>query len=213
MARKAKPKLSPQEKTAQQAAQHAQNWLPFQAIQDNCLLRKDGALVAGIKIAPFNLTLKSPRETQGIIQSFQAALNGLNAPWQWVSLSRPVDLEAYGAHLDHVAAQISGPRQPILRAYQHWVQGQAHDGSQVERRYYLLMTRHGKDAQAEHRTALRGFLDDIARIRGFRALVLDEALWHELLFLVFHADQAARETIPDGRPRPIPHFHAQEVLT
>ena len=212
MLRKASPTLSPQENTAQHASQYAQNWLPFQDIQENYLIRKDGATVAGVKIAPFNLALKSEREIQGIIQSFQAALNGLTVPWQWVSLSRPVDLEAYWAHLEQVAAQVSGPRQHILRDYQHWVQGQAQSGSQVERRYYLLMTRQGKDAQAEHRTALRGVLDDIARIRGLRATVLDDALWRELLFLVFHADQAAIEAIPDGRPRAIPTYAPQEVF-
>ena len=212
MLRRKHPKLSPQEKTAQQASQSAQNWLPIQAIHDGCLMRKDGAVVAGLKIAPFNLALKSARETQGIIQSFQAALNGLTVPWQWVSLSRPVDLEAYGAHLDQLASQISGLRQPILRDYQQWVRGQAQNGSHVERRYYLLMTRQGPDAQAAHRTALRGLLDDLARIRGFRATVLDEDLWHELLFLVFHADQVAIEGIPDGRPRPIPTYAPQEVF-
>ena len=169
-------------------------------------------MVAGLKIAPFNLGLKSARETQSIIQSFQAALNGFTVPWQLVSLSRPVDLGAYWVHLDQVAAQVSGPRQRMLRDYRHWVQAQAQSGQQVERRYYLLMTRQGKDAQAEHRTALRGFLDDIARIRGFRATILDEVLWHELLFLVFHADQAATEPLPDGRPRVIPTHAPQEVF-
>lgn len=205
-------RLTPSARVAQQAQQHAQKWLPFQTVQDGCLIRQDGAVVAGLKIAPFNLSLKSERETQGIIQHFQAALNGLNVPWQWVSLYRPVDLDAYLGTLDDRQNRSQGIRRQILRDYQGWVRHQAHSGQQVERRYYCLMTRQGKEAMAEHRATLRGFLDDVARIRGFQATVLDDALWRELLFLVFHADQAAEEAIPDGLPQPIPLYRPQEVF-
>ena len=203
-------KPTPQEPTRAQAEAVAQQWLPFEDLHDGFLIRKDGAVVAGIKISPFNLSLKSERERSGVIHSFQAALNGLSVPWQLLSLYRPVDLDAYWGILAHQAIQVSGIRRQVLRNYEHWVRQQAQQGGQVERRYYLLMTRHSPDACAEHRTALRGLLDDVARIRGFRATMLDDALWRELLFLVFHADQAATETVPDGGARAVPIYHTQE---
>ena len=200
---KAQP--TPQAIAQAQARQRAQSWLPLKDLHDGFLIRPDGGVIAGIKIAPFNLALKSERERQGIIQSFQAALNGLTVPWQLLSLERPVDLDAYLDSLDRVDVP-NGPQKRILRDYAGWVRAQAQSGNQVERRYYLLMTRQGKDAQAEHRTALRGLGDDLARIRGFRMTILDDALWRELLFLVFHADQAAVEAVPEGGPRPTPVY-------
>lgn len=200
---KAQP--TPQEIAQAQARQRAQFWLPLKDLHDGFLIRPDGGVIAGIKIAPFNLALKSERERQGIIQSFGAALNGLSVPWQLLSLERPVDLDAYLDSLDRVDVP-NGPQKRILRDYAGWVRAQAQSGNQVERCYYLLMTRQGKDAQAEHRTALRGLGDDLARIRGFRMTILDDALWRELLFLVFHADQAAVESVPDGGPRATPVY-------
>ena len=203
-------KPTAQEQALAHAQAVAQSWLPFKDLHDGFLIRKDGAVVAGIQIAPFNLSLKSERERAIVIQSFQAALNGLNVPWQLLSLYRPVDLDSYLGTLDVQAAAVTGTRRRVLSEYGRWVRSLAQQGGQVERRYYLLMTRQGNDAMAEHRTALRGLLDDVARIRGFRATVLDDALWRELLFLVFHAGQAATETVPDGRPRPIPVYTPKE---
>ena len=205
--KKGKHKPTAQEQAYARAQATAQKWLPFKDLHDGFLIRKDGATVAGIKISPFNLSLKSERERNSIIQSFQAALNGLSVPWQLLSLYRPVDLDSYLGTLDQQATQVSGTRRRVLADYGRWVRQQAQQGGQVERRYYLLMTRQGKDAPAEHRTALRGLLDDLARLRGFRSTVLDDALWRELLFLVFHAGQAAVETVPNGGPRAVPLYH------
>ena len=201
-----KHKPTPAEQAAIKARQTAQNWLPVKDLHDGFLIRPDGGVVAGVKISPFNLELKSERETHSIIQSFQAALNGLNVPWQLLSLYRPVDLDQYLGTLDDQISQWQGMRRQVLRDYGQWVRAQAQSGQQVERRYYLLLTRQGKDALAAHRSALRGLTEDVARIRGFRATILDDALWRELLFLVFHAGQAASETIPDGGPQPIPFY-------
>ena len=200
---------TPQEIAQARARQRAQSWLPLKDLHDGFLIRPDGAVVAGVKIAPFNLALKSERERQGIITSFQAALNGLTVPWQLLSLERPVDLDAYLDSLDRIEVP-NGPQKRILRDYAGWVRAQAQSGNQVERRYYLLTTRPGKDAQAEHRTALRGLVDDLARIRGFRTTILDDALWRELLFLVFHADQAATEAVPEGGPRATPVYRRDQ---
>ena len=45
-------RLTASERVAQQAQQHAQKWLPFQTVQDGCLIRQDGAVVAGLKNCP-----------------------------------------------------------------------------------------------------------------------------------------------------------------
>ena len=207
--------LSTKKKPAQKseptpAQKTAQSWLPIKDLHDGCLFRPDGGVVAGLAIAPFSLTLKSERERASAIQGFQAALNGLTTPWQLLSLYRPVDLDAYLASLDNATSEAAGIRRRVLGDYARWVRQQVQAGDSVERRYYLLMTRTGRDALAEHQQALRGLTDDLGRIRGFRADVLTDAAWRELLFLMFHAGQAAVETIPNGGPNPTPLYRRKD---
>lgn len=197
-----KAELSPAQKTAQ-------SWLPIKDLHDGYLYRPDAGVVAGVQIAPFSLALKSERERTQAIQGFQAALSGLTVPWQMLSLYRPVDLDSYLASLDTATDNASGTRRKVLGDYARWVRQQVQAGASVERRYYLLMSRTGKDAVADHMQSLRGLVDDLGRIRGFRADVLTDALWRELLFLMFHAGQAAVESIPDGRARPTPLYRKE----
>lgn len=196
------PELTPAQKTAQ-------SWLPIKDLYDGCLVRPDGGVVAGLTIAPYSLALKSERERLSAVQAFQAALSGLTVPWQLLSLYRPVDLDSYLASLDAAIADAVGPRRRVLNDYSRWVWHQVQGGDNVERRYYLLLTRTGNDARAEHAQTLRGLTDDFARIRGFRTTVLTDADWRELLFLMFHAGQAAVEDIPDGGPRPTPLYRKE----
>ncbi len=201
MKKATKPAKQPEPTSAQKTAQ---SWLPIQDLHDGCLFRPDGGVVAGIQISPFSLALKSERERTQAIQGFQAALSGLTVPWQLLSLYRPVDLDSYLASLDTATDAATSTRRRVLGDYARWVRQQVQGGDSVERRYYLLLTRTGKDAVAEHQQSLRGLTDDLGRIRGFRADPLTDALWRELLFLMFHAGQAAVESIPDGGARPTP---------
>jgi len=191
------PKPSPAELTAQ-------SWLPIKDLRDGCLFRPDGGVVAGVQIAPFSLSLRSDRERAVAIQGWQAALSGITVPWQIVSVYRPTDLDQYLALLDTLTADAKGPRRTVLTEYARWVRSKIRSGETVERRYYLLMTRTGKDAVAEHQQTLRGLMEDAQRIRGFRVDVMTDAAWRELLFLLFHANQAAIEAIPDEGSRPTP---------
>lgn len=188
------------------AAQRAQDWLPIADLRDGCLFRPDGGVVAGLVLAPYPLSLKSQREREAAVRAFQAAVNGLSVPWQVLSLFRPVDLDAYLGGLDQALATATGRRREVLRRYTDWVTTLARGGDTLERRYYLLMTRTGPDAVALHRTTLRALVDDLGRIRGFAARVLDDAAWRELLFLAFHAAQAAVEAVPDGVPQRTPMY-------
>lgn len=189
----------------------AQSWLPIQDLHDGCLIRSDGGVVAGIQIAPFSLSLKSERERESVIRGFQAVLSGISIPWELVSLYRPTDLDSYLAGLDNVTDEATGPRRALLAEYTRWVRTKIQSGESVERRYYLLLTRTGKDALAEHQQTLRGIVEDSQRIRGFRVDVLTDARWRELLFLLFHAAQAAVEPVPDGGFRSGPLYHREET--
>ncbi len=178
----------------------AQDWLPIRDLHDGCLIRPDGGVVGGLTIAPFSLQLKSAREVENLVRAFQAALNGLTVPWQVLSIGRPMDLDAYLESLDRQLMESDPRRKPLLREYLRWVSNMVRSGSTVERRYYLLLTRHGPDAVSEHREHLRAVAEDLARIStGFRSMPMTDADWRELLFLAFHADQSSIERVPTDR--------------
>lgn len=178
----------------------AQDWLPIRDLYDGCLIRPDGGVVAGLTIAPFSLQLRSAREADTLVRAFQAALNSLTVPWQLLSVGRPMDLDVYLASLDRQLMDSDPRRKPLLREYLRWVSNMVRSGTTVERRYYLLLTRHGHDAVSEHREHLRAVAEDLARINtGFRAGPMTDADWRELLFLAFHADQSSIERVPTDR--------------
>lgn len=182
------------------AQQAAQDWLPIRDLHDGCLFRPDGAVVAGIVLPPFSLSLKSAREVAHLIAGLQAALNALDVPWQILSLGRPVELDSYLQSLEAQLPDASPARKPLLREYWHWVTGLVRSGETTERRYYLLMVRTGADAVAEHRSGIRDVLDGLSRVDpAFQARAMTDADWRELLFLAFHADQSAVESVPEGR--------------
>ena len=188
--------------TSAPAVNAAQDWLPLSDLREGCLIRPDGGVVGGIAVAPLSLQLKSESEKRAIIGAVHAALNGLQVPFQILSLFRPVDLDQYLASLDAMLANADQARKQVLRDYLSWVHGLVRSGEAVERRYFILITRRGPDALQEHRTSLPGLVSDLMRARGLQCRVMDDATWRELLFLSFHSGQAAVESVPDGLRMP-----------
>ena len=148
--------LRPSPKSAgASSSQAALDWLPLADLRDGCLIRPDGAAVGGVAISPMSLALKTENEKRAIVQAVHAALNGLQAPWQLLSLPRPVDLDRYLQSLDSRLADADQRRLPVLRDYLTWLHGLVRSGEATDRRYHLLVLRTGPDAVREHRQALR----------------------------------------------------------
>ena len=202
---------TPKPTAAEQTALTAQAWLPIRDLRDGLLLRADGAVVAGLAIAPYSLALKSTREQTQAVQTLAEALNGIDGAWQWLSVYRPVDLNAYLATVDAALdATPQGKRRQVLADYLRWATGLVRAGETVERKYYLLLTHTGKNAAEAHRTTLTQLTGALQAIRGFQATPMDDAAWREMLFLAFHAEQAAYEAIPDGLPRQAPVYRQRK---
>jgi hypothetical protein len=191
---KRKPKPAP----ASQAQAAAQDWLPLRDLDGGLLTRSDGAVVGGVRIEPLSLALKSAREVAALVGAVHAAMNGISVPWQMLAVQRPVDLDAELGRL--AALQVDARRAQVLRAYRAWVEGLVRGGESMERRFYVLLVRTGADAAAEHRQALPALAADLGRARGLGVRVMANVDWRELMFLAFHAEQAAVEAVPDGLP-------------
>jgi hypothetical protein len=186
---------------AETARKAAQDWLPFNDLHDGLLYRTDGTVVGGVSVAPFSLALKATSEKRTIIGVIHAAVNGLDQPWEILSMFRPVDLDTYLSSLDDRAGNTDPGRRLVLTKYMTWVAGIIHGGEAVERKYYLLVSRKGKDAPQEHRANLPQLAQDMQRARGLQVKVMTDQDWQELLFLSFQANHAAVESVPDGLGR------------
>ena len=186
--------------TTEQARRSAQAWLPLRDLHDGCVVRRDGAVVAGLAISPIDLALRSEAEREAVVDGVRDALGALQAPWELLSLERPVDLDSYLGDLDRALRDAAGSRRQALRDYAGWVTSLALAGGSVERRHHLLVVRDGPDAVAVHRAQMPALAQDLGRVRGLRVRVMDDADWRELLFLAFHGARAAVEPVPDGLP-------------
>lgn len=173
-----------------------QAWFPVKDIRDGCLVRKDGAVVGGIRLSALNLDLKSARETRAIISAVYGILNGLDVPWQMLSHYRPLDLDHYLESLKNETRQVSPRRERLLRQYYTWLGAQQDAGEAMERHYYLLLVRIGRDAVARHRETLPGLAQEWGRIRGMDAQVIEDDAWRALLFGFFHPTRIRVETVP-----------------
>ncbi len=178
-----------------------QAWFPIQAIRDGCLFRDDGAVIGGVSLSPLNLALKSPRETRAILTAVYAIFNSVRTPWQILSLYRPLDLAQYLESLQDQLHRVNPHRAALLRPYLEWVVAQQAGEQATERRYYCLFTRTGPDAVALHHETLPQVAQEWNRMRGMRAVILDDAAWQSLLFGFFHPTKLQAETVPDGWPQ------------
>ena len=174
----------------------AQAWFPIQDIREGCLVRKDGAVVGGIRLSALNLDLKSTRETRTIITAVYGILNGLDVPWQMLSHYRPLDLDHYLESLKNQTCQVSPQRERLLRSYYAWIGAQQDAGEAMERHYYLLVVRTGPDAVARHRETLPGLAQEWGRIRGMDAQVMEDDAWRALLFGFLHPTRIRVEAVP-----------------
>jgi len=84
-----------------------QDHLPIAGIQDDVIIMTDGSVRAVLRVEPINFELKSQREQDGIIYSYQAFLNSLEFPIQIVIQSKKLDLERYLIRLESTIKEMT----------------------------------------------------------------------------------------------------------
>jgi hypothetical protein len=93
-------KRKPKPDAAQIVKQSAQDWLPFKDIFSGAMYKRDGAIVAVLRVDPLNISLKSEGEKQRIISAVHEAINGQREPFQIICLPRALDLDQYLSSLN-----------------------------------------------------------------------------------------------------------------
>ena len=176
-----------------------QGWLPVRDVAGDLIVRRDGHLVAAIRVEPAPFALLSPREQGRQVRGLFEALQGLDGPVQILALPRPLDLDRYILDLQGRLSEADGPRRVLLRGYLGYVRTLASTGGAVERRFYLLLPggaagRRGADEE------LRGRAGELAAgltRAGLGAHPCDEREITDLLYVFLHPAQAAFERAED----------------
>lgn len=177
-----------------------QEWLPMRDVAGGLIYRRDGSLVAAIRVEPVNLALKTPAEQQSLMAALHEAFNSLQQPVQVLSVSRPLDLDAYVRSLEVRLREVDPTRQRLLRSYIRYVQGLVASGDAQERRYYLLLPQPAGPGAIEE--LLQRAQDLASRIQqaDLVAHVLDDRELLDLLHVWTHPTQASFERPPLGPP-------------
>lgn len=177
-----------------------QTWLPVSDLADDLVHRRDGRLVAAIRVEPVNLSLRSEGEQRRLLAVLHEAINSLQHPAQILSLPRPVDLDQYVQSLRQRLATVDRSREKLLRMYTQYVSGLVSGGEVQERRFYILLAQPpGREAARE---VLQRAHDLTARLRqaDLPARVLDDQELFDLLYVWGHPGQAAFERPPVAPP-------------
>lgn len=177
-----------------------QTWLPVSNVSDDLIHRRDGRLVAVVRLEPVNLSLRSPSEQNRLLAVLHEAINALQQPAQILSIPRPIDLDHYVQSLRNHLLTADPARERLLRMYTQYVAGLVGGGEVQERRFFILLSQPpGREATRE---VLQRAHDLTARLRqaDLAARVLDDQELFDLLYVWGHPEHAAFERPPVAPP-------------
>ena len=200
-------KRKPRPDTAQVQAQidkkSAQDWLPFKDVVGGAIHKRDGSMVAVLRVDTMNISLKSDHEKQRIISAVHETLNGQRDPIQIICLPRALDLDQYLSGLnDRLKNTTDNLKRRLLAEYVRYVAGLVTEGDVLERRYYILLEQKpGAGKRQNQREELQKRCHEFASnlgASGLRVQMCGDPEIIDLLFSFLTPRQAAYESAPDG---------------
>lgn len=177
-----------------------QAWIPIKDVYNGFIHRKDGSLVAAIRVLPVNFNLLTDNEKIRKIKSLEEVLNGVDFSFQIISIARPVDLDAYISFLDELKNSTSDRiKARLLAGYMTQAATMATSGEALERQFYILLDQPaGKNAQQDEALLYRKASDLHSSLTSadLHSHVCDDEELRDLLFIFTNPIQAAYERAP-----------------
>lgn len=194
--------LRPRRERPDPGCQVVQGWLPVQDVRQDlggaAIVRKDGALVAAVRVQPVPFALLSAGERARRISALHEAIQGIDGSAQISVVPRPLDLDAYIRALDAALAEAQGVRRTLLTDYARYVRTLAQGGDAIEHRFYILLARKGPTAAADVAQQASELIAALGRAE-IQALAADDQECRELLFAAMNPSVAAFErALPAG---------------
>ncbi|MDD4351402.1 MAG: hypothetical protein PHU71_00250 [Candidatus Gracilibacteria bacterium] len=128
-----------QKKQDQEAA--TQIYLKLAEVKDNIMVLKDGGVRAVLEVDSVNFDLKSEREQNTIIYSYQGFLNSLEFPIQILIKSRKLDIDGYLENMTEIAKNQKDPRlQAQTFEYNEYIGKLVELADIMEKRFYVIVS-------------------------------------------------------------------------
>jgi len=195
-----KRKTSKNKNVASRADASVQEWLPLSDVKNNLIYRKDRHIVAVIRVQPINIHLLSDREKIRKVLRLEEALNGIDFPFQILSIARPVDLDSYILKIERMRAETDNIlRKKLLSIYARQAASTVTSGEALERHFYILIQHPlGKNAQLDeeflkHRAMQ--LTSNLSSAELISSLCTDQEL-RNLQFIFSNPSHAAFERAP-----------------
>jgi len=175
-------------------------WLPIGDIRGHTAKSKNGSYLAFLRITPVNLSLKSDNEKRRIVSAFHEVINGINASFQIISISRPIDLDVYIRFINtRITDEANTVKKRLLKEYVRYASLLVSGGEAHEQRFYIVTS---KDDEA---AAINGAqeLSNNLRGAGLESYLCDGQEIADLLFCFFNPDRVSTEKVmPTGTMLP-----------
>lgn len=118
----------------------AQDFVNVIDIKDNFLYTLDGYIMTYIRIHPISIELLSDKEKESLCNNLTAELSGINRPFKFLAVSRPVDISLL---LEEYTNLISGTenhiQKALLRNEIYQINEFALSGDVVERQFHIIL--------------------------------------------------------------------------
>lgn len=179
-----------------------QDWMPIEDIRNNLIYRKDGHVVAVIRVQPRNINLLSDKEKIRTIKRLEEALNGIDFHDQTLSIARPVDLDAYILKLERMRSETDNMiKKKLISIYARQAAAMATSGEALDRHFYILIPHPlGKNPQMDEEFVKQRALQVVANLSSAElhsSLCTDNEL-RSLLFIFSHPAHASFERAPQN---------------
>lgn len=200
----------------------SQSWMPVKDVYNSFIHRRDGAIIAAIRIQPVNFELLSDNEKFRKIKSLEEVMNGMDYSFQIISIARPVDLDAFIAKMDDMKNRTTSNRTSsssiqeqeaqakrnhasdriksrLLAGYMSHAAAMATSGEAVERQFYILLDQAvGKKPQQDEALLFRRASELASSLTSADLIshVCNDEELRDLLFVFTNSNQAAYERAP-----------------
>ena len=121
------------------AEKTANEFVNVKDIRDKFLYTKDGLIMSYLKITPISVDLFSKNEKMGIVKRLTAELSGLQYPFKFIAVSRPVDISPLIQELMDCLATSDPKQKELLKQEISEMNNFAIGGEVIERQFYILI--------------------------------------------------------------------------
>ena len=186
--------------SAAKGTNSTQAWMPVTDVYNGFIHRRDGAIIAAIRIQPVNFELLSDNEKLRKIKLLEEVMNGMDFSFQIISIARPVDLDSFIGKMDELKNRTTDRiKSRLLVGYISHAAAMATSGEAVERQFYILLDEPvGKKPQQSEAQLFRRATDLATSLSSADLIshVCNDEELRDLLFVFTNPNQAAFERAP-----------------